>query len=108
MQTGTIVTSVWARLTSWKQWLIIVLGICVAVGIGIYGLIVLVTQSPLAGDRIIIVTYDHRYAFILEAYRTEVLGLISYHDYVLSSIRDGIAATETLGFTSLSHGIVPR
>ena len=76
--------------------------------VGISLLTVLVTHSPLRGDRIVILSHDHRYAFILEAYRTEVLGSISFHNYTHSSVRDGVTATETLGFTSFSSGIVPQ
>ncbi len=108
MQTGTIMTSIGTRLRAWKKWICIMLGITLTCAVGIYLLTVLVTHSPLSGDRIVILSHDHRYAFILEAYRTEVLGLIAYHNYTLSSVRDGVTANETIGFTSFSDGIVPQ
>lgn len=101
-------TSIGMRLRTWKKWICILLGIGVIFAVGISLLTVLVTHSPLTGDRIVIVSRDHRYAFILEAYRTEVLGLISYHGYTLLSVRDGITATEKMEFTSFSSGIVPH
>ncbi len=88
----------------WKRRLILAIALFAILWGGIF---LIMKETSLSGERIVLISDDGEDGMIIESYRTHYLGLITSHYTMISSVRWAKTAVDSTSHLSLVRGLEP-